>query len=214
MCATDMAIIGLTGGIASGKSTVATVLRQRGAPVIDADLVAREVVQPDSELLEEIISTFGPQVRMEDGTLNRRVLGDIVFTSSDALKTLNGLMHPAIMKAVTGDVERLRAASVPWIVYEAALILENKLHPTLTELVVVVCEPENQIKRLMKRNQLTETAARQRLDAQTNNDTRRRHADRILRNDASLEALSQKAAQLFSELVKEYGALTNDANRH
>lgn len=204
-----MAVVGLTGGIASGKSTVARLIRARGAVVIDVDQVARDIVAPGEPALQAIAATFGDDVLNDDGTLDRKALGALVFADPRQLGLLNRLTHPAILAHVDRELDELRAARPrhPWVVYEAALVIENDLSPELDELVVVVCEPERQIRRLMSRNGLTEAEARDRLAAQTNNAERRRRGTCVITNDGSLGALRARTSEVVDTLEAKHGKL-------
>ena len=193
-------MIGLTGGIASGKSTVAARMRERGVPVIDADQVARDVVEPGEPTLENIARTFGQGVMQPDGTLNRKALGAIVFADPQKLAVLNAITHPAIMARVGQRLVELQREKHPWVVYEAALVIENGLAPGLSELIVVLCDPETQVHRVMARDGLDEEAARQRLAAQTDNATREAAAAHVLLNDGDLDALLAATDALIDTL--------------
>ena len=145
-------IIGLTGGIASGKSTVAAMLRDLGAPIVDADAVAREVVEPGSPALAEIVERWGESVLNADGRLDRKKLGDIVFGDDEARRALNAITHPRIAAASQRGIADLAAAGAAAIVYEAALIVENQLHKGMDALVVVSVPKEVQLQRLVERD--------------------------------------------------------------
>lgn len=200
-----MAVIGLTGGIASGKSAVARRLRERGVPIIDADLVAREVVAPGEASLAGIRAHFGPEVIGAGGALDRKRLAAIVFSDPGQLEALNAITHPAIMARVGQRLIALRRSGAAWVVYEAALILENDLAPGLDLLVVVICDPEVQVRRVMARDGLDEAAARRRLAAQTDNDTRRAAADVVIDNDHDEAALVARVDEVVEELDARFG---------
>jgi dephospho-CoA kinase len=159
-------IIGLTGGIASGKSTVSTMLRALGAHVIDADEVARQVVAPGAPALAEIAAHFGPEVLLPDGTLDRKKLGARVFADVDARKALERITHPRIAAATQQEIARLSAAGVDPIIYDAALIVENRLYTWMQGLIVVSVPHEVQVARLMIRDDIDEAAAEARVAAQ------------------------------------------------
>jgi dephospho-CoA kinase len=159
-------IIGLTGGIASGKSTVSAMLRELGAHVIDADQVAREVVAPGTPALAEIQARFGPAVLHEDGALDRKKLGAIVFADPDARRALERITHPRIAAATQQEIARLAAAGVDPVIYDAALIVENRLYTWMQGLIVVSVPPEVQVARLMIRDDIDEAAAQARIAAQ------------------------------------------------
>jgi dephospho-CoA kinase len=197
-------MVGLTGGIASGKSTVAERFRAHGVAVIDADQVAREVVEPGEDALAAITARFGSEVLRPDGTLDRKGLGAIVFADPAALAALNAITHPAIMRRVAAHARALADQGHRWAVYEAALIVEHNLAPQLSQLVAVLCDPETQVKRVMRRDTLSDAHARQRLAAQTDNATREARADFVLRNDQTLEALREATDALIARLAAQY----------
>jgi dephospho-CoA kinase len=159
-------IIGLTGGIASGKSTVSAMLRALGAHVIDADQVARDVVAPGTPALAEIAAHFGPEVLLADGTLDRKKLGARVFADVDARRALERITHPRIAAATQQEIARLRAAGVDPVIYDAALIVENRLYTWMQGLIVVSVPPAVQVARLMIRDDIDEAAAEARIAAQ------------------------------------------------
>ncbi|MDP6942706.1 MAG: dephospho-CoA kinase [Myxococcota bacterium] len=199
-----MQVIGLTGGIASGKSTVAKRLRERGVPVIDADQVARDVVAPGEPTLEHLRMTFGDEILQPDGALDRKALGAIVFSDPAKLAALNAITHPAIMARVGQRLVDLQREGHGWVVYEAALIIENGLSPGLSGLIAVVCDPETQVARIQRRDGLTEAEARKRLAAQTDNATREEQADGVLRNDGELDALLAATDALFEAMNGQF----------
>lgn len=212
MAKRGMAVIGLTGGIGSGKSTVAARMRRAGVPVIDADRVAREIVEPGSPALVEIERVFGAEVIATDGSLRRKALGAIVFSDPEKLATLNRITHPAILRLTQRRLADLASAGHPWAVYEAALILENGLSPGLDQLVAVVCDPNRQLERVMKRDGLSETDASARIASQTGNERKREAADHVLENDGELEALIVEVDALVERLARRYGAPLSDGS--
>lgn len=201
------AVIGLTGGIASGKSTVAARWRTRGARVIDADALAREVVAPGEPALDAIVRAFGPEFVSPDGSLDRKRLGARVFAEPAAVARLNAITHPAILARVGAALATAQREGRPWVVYEAALIIENELAPGLSTLVAVVCDRELQVRRAVERDHLDEALVRQRLENQTDNATRVARADLVIHNDGSLDALLSEADRVFDGLIQKWGAL-------
>jgi len=159
-------VIGLTGGIASGKSTVATMLRELGAPIVDADLLARQVVEPGQPALAEIAERFGADMLDADGRLDRKRMGERVFSDTKARAALNAIIHPQIAVASRAALAELRSAGQPVALYEAALLVENQIHGGLDGLIVVSAPESVQIERLCRRDQIDEAAARARLAAQ------------------------------------------------
>jgi dephospho-CoA kinase len=201
------AVIGLTGGIASGKSTVADRLRARGARVIDADTVSRDITAPGEPALDAIVRAFGDAILRADGTLDRERLGAIVFADPARRQLLERITHPAIMARTGRLLAEAHRQGWAWVVYEAALILEGRGKAGFSALAVVVCDPERQLARLMARNGLDEEEARRRIRAQTDNATRRAAADFLVENDADLPALIARADALFETLTERYGAV-------
>ncbi|HKA88269.1 MAG TPA: dephospho-CoA kinase [Haliangiales bacterium] len=159
-------IIGLTGGIASGKSTVARMLAELGAPVVDADALARRVVEPGQPAFDDIVAEYGRDVLLPDGAIDRKKLADIVFGDDARRRRLNAITHPRIAAASRAEVAAHAAAGANVVIYEAALLVENGIHRTLDGLIVVACSPEEQLRRLMARDGLDEAAARARIAAQ------------------------------------------------
>lgn len=203
----SMAVVGLTGGIAAGKSTVAARWKECGATVIDADLVAREVVEPGHPAHASIRGTFGKNVLTDSGAIDRGALGKIVFADPTKLAMLNAIVHPAIMGRVGEELIKHHGRGVPWVVYEAALIIENGLNPGLTELVTLMCDPALQLRRLMARNGLSQEESELRIAAQTTNAKRREVAQHVIMNDGSVDALIAAADQAFERLQTTYGAI-------
>lgn len=181
--------IGLTGGIGSGKSTVAAMLAERGATVVDADRVGHEIYRPDSEGFRLVRDAFGPDVVAPDGTIDRKALGARVFADPAELARLNALLHPLIGAAMRERLAAARAArpNVP-IVVEAAIMLEAGWH-FFDRLWVVVVSRETAIARVTASRGLARAEVERRIDAQLDNAARRRHADVVFENDGTLDAL-------------------------
>ena len=144
-----MKLVGLTGGIASGKSTVAAILRRLGAAIINADDLSREVVQPEQDAWKEIIDTFGADILQEDKTLDRGKLRKIVFDNSQARKKLEAIIHPRVRALAERRISELAAAGKSIIVYEVPLLFENQIHLWLRPVILVACDIETQKKRLL-----------------------------------------------------------------
>jgi len=159
-------IIGLTGGIASGKSAVADALRARGAAIVDADLVARQVVEPGQPALADLVARFGSQILGADGRLDRKALGERVFADPAARADLNRITHPRIAAASQAEIARHVQHGAPVVFYEAALLVENRAHEWLDAVIVVAAPPDVQKVRLMARDGPDEAAALARLGAQ------------------------------------------------
>jgi len=193
--------VGLTGGIASGKSFVATELRRLGLPVIDADELARRVVEPGQPALEAIVERFGASVVDLEGRLDRSKLGRIVFADQKARSDLEAITHPRIAAAAESWLKRQEVAGATMAVYEAPLIFETGLEAYLDIVVLVAATEETQLRRLIARDGLAEDEARQRLAAQmpTNEKTRRAHL--VIWNDATLDDLRERVNEVYQELI-------------
>jgi dephospho-CoA kinase len=182
-------VIGLTGGIASGKSTVARILRELGAEVIDADLVVRHVCEPGKPAFDEIVREFGAGVLSSDGTLDRKRLGAIVFGDDEKRRRLNRIVHPRVGEETARRVTEAGARGVEVVVYEAALLVENKLHHMLQGLIVVTAPLDVQLQRVVSRDGLTDEEARQRAASQAPLEEKVAAADFVIDNSGPPEAL-------------------------
>lgn len=202
------AVIGLTGGIACGKSTVAGHLRGWGATIIDADQLAREVVAPGEPALAALVRAFGEDILQSDGALDRKRLGKRVFGDARATAQLNAITHPAIFARTGKRLAEAQRSGLPWVIYEAALILENKMQAGLNALVVVMCSPEVQLARLLARSEIDEAEARARIAAQTDDETRRAHATWIIDNDGSAAALEAASREVFDAICARFGQVS------
>lgn len=185
--------IGLTGGIASGKTTVANLFAELGAKVIDTDVIAREVVRPGQPALEEIAATFDGNVLLPDGSLDRAALRARVFANDEERKRLEAITHPRIR------IEALRqadAAGGPYQLIVVPLLLNSSLRESVDRILVVDCPEETQIERLMARDADSEAGARRILAAQTSRIDRLDAADDVIANDGSLEDTRRQVAAL------------------
>lgn len=192
--------IGLTGGIASGKSTVARLLAEKGVPVIDADALARRVVEPGSPALAEIAARW-PSV-VEDGRLDRKALAAIVFSDPAERKALEAITHPRIRAEAERRFAEAEAAGAPQAVYEAALLFENDLDRELDATILVAAPIEQQIERLCARDGLDRRAAEERLRAQLPLEEKRARATFVVENDADLETLRRRVDAVWDEVVR------------
>ncbi|MFQ5466219.1 MAG: dephospho-CoA kinase [Thermodesulfobacteriota bacterium] len=197
-------LVGLTGGVASGKSLVTEEFKRLGAHVIDADLIAREVVEPGSPAFRRITEAFGPEVIAPDGTLRRRHLASLVFGDPERLKRLNEITHPPIRRRIEEEVART-AALHPGevVVIDAALLIENGLHKRVSRVVVVFAPEAEQVKRLITRDGLTEEEARGRLASQMPLSEKSSLADFVIDNSGDPDRTRARARAVFKELKKE-----------
>ncbi|MEU6425164.1 dephospho-CoA kinase [Microbispora sp. NPDC046973] len=190
--------VGLTGGIGSGKSEVSRRLAARGAVVVDADKIAREVVEPGTPGLAEIVEAFGEDVLRPDGTLDRERLGAIVFADAEKLKVLNGIVHPKVGERS----ERLQreAPDDAVVVYDVPLLAENNLAPLYDVVIVVDTPDEVRLERLLRFRGMPEADARARIAAQATREDRLRIADIVIRNEGSLDDLDAQVDEVWHDL--------------
>jgi dephospho-CoA kinase len=190
--------IGLTGGIASGKSAVADAFARRGVPIIDADLIAREVVEPDQPAFAAVTAAFGNGILGPDGRLDRRRLRQIVFADPERRRTLEGILHPAIRAEVAA---RVRAVTAPYVVVAIPLLAESGRRNTVDRVLVVDCPESLQVERLLARDVETPEGAAAILRAQATPAARRAIADDLLTNDGSLAALDAAVGRLHDRYL-------------
>ncbi len=200
-----MRVIGVTGGIASGKTTFAGLLRARGVPVLDADALARSAVAPGSPALAEIAHAFGPDVLAADGSLDRRRMADLVFADAGARRRLEAITHPAVRRAVAEETARLAAAGHELVFYDTPLLFEVGLERTLDSVVVVWAPPDVQRARLAARDGLGLAEADARLAAQLPIDDKAARADFVVENTGAPAALGAKADRLLADLRRGLG---------
>jgi dephospho-CoA kinase len=196
-----MYTVALTGGIGSGKSAVSTMLAARGAVVVDADLIAREVVAVGSPGLRAVVDAFGPQVVQEDGSLDRAGLGRLVFADREALGTLNGILHPLIAERTSERFRDAARAGARVVVHDIALLVENGLAGDYDAVVVVAADPDTQVGRLVRDRGMSEDEARARVAAQAPLAAKLAVATHVIRNDGPLEQLEPQVEQVWSELL-------------
>lgn len=200
-------VIGLTGGIASGKSTVAALLRARGAAIVDADRVAREVVEPGQPAFAELVARFGVEIVGPDGHLDRKALGARVFADPAARKDLDAITHPRIAAASQAAIARAAADGAPVVFYEAALLIENKVHLGLDGVIVVAAPPEVQAARLAARDALDDAAVRARLAAQLPLEAKLAVATWVIDNRGDRGALEAQVEALWQSIEARFGPL-------
>ncbi len=193
-------VIGLTGGIASGKSTVASILRDLGAAVVNADVLAREVVEPGKPAWEEIRANFGPDVFLPDQTLDRGRLRTLIFNNPELRKTLETIIHPRVRALAEQRIRESAAAGFDVIVYEVPLLFEAKIHDWLRPVILVACDPETQRQRLMERDRVDAAAAQKTIDAQMSLGEKRRLADYIIENDGTVADLKQQVRAVLAKI--------------
>lgn len=192
--------IGLTGGIGSGKSEVSKRLSAKGATVIDADKIAREVVEPGTPGLARVVTTFGEAVLRPDGSLNREKLGSVVFADSEKLAALNAIVHPLVGERVA-QLQR-EAADDTIMVYDVPLLVENKLAPMYDAVIVVDAPDDLRIRRLAEHRGMPGADAEARIAAQASREDRLAAADIVIPNDGTLEELDTRVEAVWEDLLR------------
>ncbi|KAL0277585.1 UNVERIFIED_CONTAM: hypothetical protein PYX00_004822 [Menopon gallinae] len=196
-----MFLVGITGGIASGKSTVAQIFVDSGFPVIDADVMARKVVEPGRKAWHKLKKAFGDEIFHEDGTLNREKLGEIIFDNSEKRKILNEITHPEIMKAMVNEAIKIGFKGYPFVVLAIPLLFESgELVDFMHKIIVVNCEEEEQIRRLVARNKLTEEQAKKRISCQMTLESKCEMADLVVENSGSFEETREQVEKIIKYL--------------
>lgn len=201
-----MHVIGLTGGIAAGKSTVSQHLASLGAIILDADKVAREVVTPGKPALRELVKEFGDEILLSDGTLNRGKLGQLIFNDPQKREVLNKITHPKITAELKQRLAELRGKYESLnkvVVLDAALLVEVGLVPLVEEVWVVVVDRETQIKRLTERDNFTREEAESRLKSQMPLEQRLVYANHIIQNNGSRETTIMQVNDLWNNLTSK-----------
>nr|XP_008111432.1 PREDICTED: dephospho-CoA kinase domain-containing protein isoform X1 [Anolis carolinensis] len=196
-----MFLVGLTGGIASGKSTVVAILQELGCAVIDADVIARQVVQPSFRAYERIVHSFGPEIILENGELNREALGSIVFSQPEKRRLLNSITHPEIQKEMLKQILKYFLLGHRYVILDIPLLFEtNTLTKFMKHTVLVYCDPQSQLSRLMKRNGLTQAEAEARIAAQLPLDQKVKMAKHVIDNSGDAEATRRQVLKLHAAL--------------
>jgi dephospho-CoA kinase len=199
--ATHPKVIAITGGIGSGKSAVAKLFERWGAQTVDADILAREVVEPGSEGFQRVVEKFGPDMVLADGSLNRPKLASIIFSDPEKKALLESLLHPLIRGRWLSQLERLKNSDVPLIAYIVPLFFESTSQMPEIEKVVLISAPEEtRIARIMSRDLFPRQIAELRIKAQLPDSAKIDKSDYVIKNDSSLEQLESRAREVFSEL--------------
>lgn len=194
--------IGLTGSVATGKSTVSNMIQQAGIPLVDADIAARKVVEPGTEGLKEIVAYFGEEILLADGTLDRAKLGEIIFKDKEKREKLNGITHPRVKDYMLEARERFFRAGEELVFFDIPLLFESHLESLVDQIVVVWTTPETELKRLMERNNLTKEDALRRIESQMGIDEKARKADFVIDNNESLEKTQKQVYTFIERFVK------------
>ena len=192
-----MLVVGLTGGIGSGKSTVSALLAAKGAVVVDADAVTRELQQPGTPVFAAMVERFGPGIVAGDGTLDRAAVADVVFTDPQALRELNDIVHPAVGAGIAERMAAL-AETDEVVVLDVPLMVESKRGYPVAGLVVVDVDPEVAVQRLVGSRGMREDDVRARMARQATREERRARADRVVDNSGDLDDLTRQVDDLWA----------------
>ena len=204
-----MLVVGLTGGISSGKSTVTSWFVEKGIIVLDADQIVRQLQRPGSSLLNELANEFGPSVLNEKGELVREVLGSIIFHDEVAKQKLNDMIHPLVKQKLIEGIERAKNAGEQLVILDIPLLFESGFESLVDITLVIYVSRENQIKRLMKRDKIDESYALAKINSQMLLEEKRKRADYVLDNNDSMKELRTQFEQMF-ELLWEKACQTSE----
>jgi dephospho-CoA kinase len=196
--------VGLTGSIAVGKSYVLSILRELGCVTFDADLIAHSVMEPGHAAYKDIVREFGREVLAVDGSIDRAKLGPIVFADRGRRERLNQIVHPRVIEEqnrLLGEAEAANPNAI--VVVDAALMIESGGYKRFDRIVVVYCDRETQIERLMRRNQITREDAELRVSAQMSSEEKRRYADYEVNTSGTIEETRQRVIEIYSALHNE-----------
>lgn len=194
-------VLGLTGGIATGKTTVSHYFKQLGIPIVDSDIIAREVVEPGTTGLQKIRKSFGDEILAEDGSLNRKKLGNLVFGDENLRRQLNQVLHDELDVAISSQISEWVARAVPLVVVDVPLMYEAHYDEKVDQVMVVYVPEAIQLARLMLRDNLTESAARQRMESQMPIEEKRLRGDIVIDNAGSREETEAQLAKWLESLA-------------
>lgn len=195
-----MLVVGLTGGMASGKSVASKTLRDLGLPIIDADLIAREMVKPNEAGYRDIVDHFGKGILNPDQTINRRRLAKIIFSDPEERERLNSLLHPRIVKEIKRRIENFKEKGERMVIVDAALLIEAGQLPLVDKLIVVIVSKRLQIKRLAQRDHLTEKEARERIATQMPLSEKMKLADYVVNNNGPVRKTVKRTKEVYNRL--------------
>lgn len=198
-----MLVVGLTGGIACGKSSVSSMFAELGCVIIDADLVSRQLVDRGAPAYKRILKFFGPDILNRDKTIDRKKLGQIVFYDPEKRKILNSILHPAIIREEERRIrEEQRKGECKIIMVSAALMIEAGHHKRFQKMIVVYCGRETQIERIMKREKATRKEALLRIQAQLANKEKKKYADYVINTSGPFPATRKQVVQVYEKLKR------------
>lgn len=198
-----MLVIGLTGNIGCGKSSLSKILEQNYFDIIDADLISREIMN-NSDLLKKVFDTFGDDIKRNDGTLDRKKLGEIVFNDDKKLIKLNSLTHPAIKKEIIKKINNIKLNNKDIAIVDAALLIEGKFLDLVDKLVVITCDENVQLERIIKRDHITKNEAMSRINSQMSQSEKIKFGDYIIDNSGDRNKLIYDASKLITHIKEKW----------
>lgn len=196
-----MLILGLTGGIGCGKSSLSNIFRNLNISIVDADIISRKIFE-DKILLKKIFDYFGQNIKNDDGTLNRKALGKIVFNDEEKLRELNNLTHPRIRERIISEIDEVRKKGESIVILDAAILVESGFLDMVDKLLIVTCQQEVQINRIKNRDNCSEQEAISRINSQMSQEEKSKYGDYIIDNSGTIIELESKAHK-FIEYMKE-----------
>ena len=200
-----MLIIGLTGQTGAGKSTVSRMFFDRGATVLNADLIAKETIEGSSQCLTDLALAFSTEMLTPEGTLNRKKLAEICFSDPAKLKQLGDITYPHIIRCIQGKIEEMRARGAELLVLDAPTLYESGLHRQCDRVIAVIADEETRMRRIIQRDSMTDEEARRRIDAQHKDTFYTERADYIIKNDDDVNTLRVSFLGVYGELEQALG---------
>lgn len=196
-----MLVLGLTGNIGCGKSSLSNIFKDNNIDVIDADIISHHIFE-DKSLLQVVFNTFGDSIKNNDGTLNRKTLGSIVFNDDKQLKKLNSLTHPRIKEKIKEDINKLSSKEI--VVIDGALLIEGKFLDLVDKLIVITCEKGQQISRIINRDRCSMDEAIKKINSQMKQEDKIKYADYIIDNSSSITELQSEANKLINYIKENW----------
>lgn len=196
-----MLVLGLTGNIGCGKSSLSNIFKDNNIDVIDADIISRHIFE-DESLLQVVFNTFGENIKNDDGTLNRKALGRIVFSDEKQLKKLNSLTHPKIKEKIKEDINKLSNKEI--VVIDGALLIEGKFLDLVDKLIVITCEKSQQIARIINRDRCSIDEAMSKINSQMQQEDKIKYANYIIDNSSSITKLQNEADKLINYIKENW----------
>ncbi len=197
-----MLVVGLSGGMCCGKSTVSSMFAELGCYIIDADLISRKLVEPDASAWKLIVKFFGTDVLNKDRTLDRKKLAGIIFANKEKRKMLNSILHPMIIKEEERMIKEAERNSHQITIVSAALMIEAKVYKRFEKLIVVYCKRETQIERIMKREHVTRRDALQRIGAQLSSTEKKKYADFVINTSGPFTQTGKQVVKVYEKLKR------------